>query len=718
MCALDSVQPEDARTTNEYSMKWFNKLIRRADVEGTVTPEGAPPPAVPNADEPNTSVLAGNSSGSMAPQKDHDTLRPLYTLVPGTRPIKLIDYYPEFESYYPECELQTKRWFVENVEDDWVIFDVGANVGYYSILFSRLASSGRVFAFEPTETIKKLNKNLAFHGCANVSTFERALGATAGRFEEDVYRIWGQPPERMTYTFSTVDEMVRELALTRLDCVKIDVDSFDFEVLQGAEKAFEKFDPWIVVELNHALARRNHSAPEAFQWLAARGYTSALVLDHENFVLRRAGQARSAGLPKLELTFDTRPMFLEAAHEKGVERFNPFASLPHSHGNARIESDAGGWRIEAPGPRWSYAAEWPLVSEATTSFLVEIEARVEGGDVAFSFVGKDKVWGETTLRPGDFNQTVVLHKAEATPITGLLLRNADADGATAQTQVLQLRCFEAVPAKPPSPSRVLMPSVTSLSARDMVLLLEQNVESGLGNDESDDRIDIMPVERLGQTLGFARPFIPTRLYKHSLADFNTERDETPIFEYIYGNARPRRHLEIGTWEGHGAATVARVSEAEIWTVNLPEGERDEKGMPKYAQIGSPDSSDLQPTDAGIAIGWRYREAGFGERVHQILCNSLDLDVGQWNSGFFDTIFIDGGHTIDVVTSDTEKTLPLLRSGGLMIWHDFCPDPQTLSQCEAPRGVVAAIATNLGRWRPQFAKIFWIRPSWILVGIKK
>ena len=155
----------------------------------------------------------------------------IYTLVPGEEPIELVDYYSDFISYYPECELQTKRWFVENIEKEWVIFDVGANIGYYSILFSRLASMGRVFAFEPTETITKLKANIDCHGCSNVTAFNTALGAREGKIEENIYRIWGRPPERRIYKFSTIDDMVNKLGLTRLDCVKIDVDSFDLDNL-------------------------------------------------------------------------------------------------------------------------------------------------------------------------------------------------------------------------------------------------------------------------------------------------------------------------------------------------------------------------------------------------------------------------------------------------------------------------------------------------------
>jgi FkbM family methyltransferase len=230
------------------------------------------------------------------------------TRVPGRNAIELVAYYPEFAWYYPECELQTKRWFVERIEPDWVIFDVGANIGYYSILFSQLAPRGRVYAFEPTSTIDMLRANVAHHGCANVTPMQLALGMGSGRLEENIFRIWGQPAERQPYDFSTVDDVAARIGLTRLDCIKIDCDSFDFEVLRGADTTLRRYDPWIVVELNHALAVRNQSAPEALEWLAARGYDRALVLDHDNFVLRRSAQGGALPERSVALNFETRPI--------------------------------------------------------------------------------------------------------------------------------------------------------------------------------------------------------------------------------------------------------------------------------------------------------------------------------------------------------------------------------------------------------------------------
>ena len=153
--------------------------------------------------------------------------------IPKRNPIELISYYDEFAWYYPTCEMETKRWFVDNVQSDWCIFDIGANVGYYSILFSRLAPSGQIFAFEPTSTEAMLRANLAHHQVRNIEVHKIAVGRQPGLRTDDIFRIWGHDAERNEYPFVSVDSFVQERKLTKVDCLKIDVDSFDFEVLQG-----------------------------------------------------------------------------------------------------------------------------------------------------------------------------------------------------------------------------------------------------------------------------------------------------------------------------------------------------------------------------------------------------------------------------------------------------------------------------------------------------
>jgi FkbM family methyltransferase len=240
-------------------------------------------------------------SGSRKDEPGENVRPPVFTQVPGLPPIELVAYYDEFRDYYPECEMNTKGWFVRNVRLDWVILDCGANIGYYTILFARLAPEGRVYSFEPTITYEMLLTNLAHHQINNVTPLKLALGKSTGQIEDSIFRIWGKEPEKMVYSFTTIDDFIATNQLRRLDCIKIDVDSFDFEVLQGARETLIKHDPFVVVELNHALSRRNQSVPQALEWLAGMGYKTAFSLDYDNFLLKRNLQSVNTGTNGLQI---------------------------------------------------------------------------------------------------------------------------------------------------------------------------------------------------------------------------------------------------------------------------------------------------------------------------------------------------------------------------------------------------------------------------------
>jgi hypothetical protein len=109
-----------------------------------------------------------------------------------------------------------------------------------------------------------------------------------------------------------------------------------------------------------------------------------------------------------------------------------------------------------------------------------------------------------------------------------------------------------------------------------------------------------------------------------------------------------------------------------------------------------DASTVQ-TDAGDWIGWRYRAAGYTKRVRQILVDSTKWDSSRFADGFFDSILIDGGHATDVVISDTNKSLRLLRPGGLLLWHDFCPADPPMIHSAATRGVVNTLHAHWHEW---------------------
>jgi FkbM family methyltransferase len=205
--------------------------------------------------------------------------------IPRSDPIELIRFYEQFKDYYPDCEPKTKRWFVDHAKKDWRILDCGANIGYYTILFSRLASEGVVWALEPTDTYDMLLENLTHAEVRNVQPHKLALGACSGVRTESIFRIWGNPAEVKEYGFSTLDEFTK--GFDRLDCVKIDTDSYDLEVLKGGVETLRRFNPFVVVEICYALERRGSSPKEALLWLMNQGYTHCSVMDEErNYLLR------------------------------------------------------------------------------------------------------------------------------------------------------------------------------------------------------------------------------------------------------------------------------------------------------------------------------------------------------------------------------------------------------------------------------------------------
>lgn len=672
---------------------------------------------------------AGSTESEVAPgfPAADPAMRAIYTLVPGQAPIELVAFYPEFVDYYPNCELQTKRWFVEHIQPDWVIFDIGANIGYYSILFSRLAPRGRILAFEPTATIDLLRDNLAHHSCDNVEPLQLEVGRRSGRIKDDVYRIWGREPERQEYDFTTVDDFVASRGVDRLDCLKIDVDSFDLEVLHGAAQTLERFDPWFVVELNHALAKRGQSLPQALEWLSARGYSEATVLDYENFAFKRsaAGATPDPGLAACRIVFDTRPLIMPSGLDNGPALADPFDSEPVLHNAAQAQSQGGSsWLISAPGPTWSFAASWQRRKDCDWPrgpAVVTIELSVTGGTIGAGCLKEDfstYVDKEAIVQPGGSVQTVVLTVQEATEIDRLMLRNADPDGEAAVIRLASIRCCRRVPASPRATEPLLDPTRLGISLSECEAALAGRPEPFASDAPMMPDIEIVPVEKLGAALGFRRPFVPEiMLYDHALAEFQTERDEAAIYRYIYRNARPRRHFEFGTWEGFNVVLCAQSSEAEIWTLNLPDGERDAAGRPVYGSTAPWWRPDEAGGDSGAAIGWRYRQAGYSGRVHQILCDSRTFDDSTFPAGWFDTVLIDGGHQPDVVASDTDKALRLVRRSGIVIWHDFCPDPRTLSQAPAPPGVMRAVLDHFESWRPSLSRLFWVRPGWMLIGVR-
>jgi hypothetical protein len=250
-------------------------------------------------------------------------------------------------------------------------------------------------------------------------------------------------------------------------------------------------------------------------------------------------------------------------------------------------------------------------------------------------------------------------------------------------------------------------------------------------------IDEVSVNNLQKRLRFSEAFQGSESsFRKPLSQLNMENDDAPIFRYIYRNFRPRRHLEFGTWEGSGVVACLEECDATVWTLNLFEGEfkatqdfayghklQNNEAVPSWSHkrvFTDPVEGTITyyQTDSFGFIGRQYREKNLGHRVCQIYCDSRDWDVSQYPKNFFDTILIDGGHTKEIVENDTRKALTVLRPGGLIIWHDYCPAEELNVEGSSTQGVTRAIDELQPLLRGALSDLFWINPSWMLVGKKR
>ncbi|NSY62268.1 class I SAM-dependent methyltransferase [Agrobacterium tumefaciens] len=668
------------------------------------SPSGSRPEHISGSEEQQSAEpQPGLEAEALVPAVQLD-LAPIWTMVPEAEPILLGSYYAHMRGYYPYCEMQTKRWCVRNIGRDWRIFDVGGNIGYYSALFGRCASEGRVIAYEPTETHRMLRHNLELNGISNVEVRQLAMGETEGNRRDAIFRVWGSPAEVEEFPFSTVDAEIRRLEWDRLDLLKVDVDSFDLEVLKGALQTLDKFNPWVLVELNHALAERKQSVSQALEWLASVGYHDALVMDGENFLLRRPEGAPVAA-DGLRLIHEREPVYVAPVLVATDALAADVADTFEPAGAGVVNEETGDLIIDAPA--WGYGLIWKVQPVCLGPAIVRLSVSVSGADVGILCVQEsfsELLGSEAFVLPGGETAVeIALDRVE--DLRGIVIRKGPTLPGVANIRFSKPIVLQAEARRNTTPS----PSMNPLQ-HEIALSEAAKGLASLSFDVPENSLEIVDAHMLGERLGLGYSFrAPINLVNMPLTQFRMEVHDAKILEQLYRAFQPKRHLEFGTWEGFGARLCLQHSEALLWTLNLPEGEKDTEGRSLYS-----DASGV--TDGGNRIGRLYREAGLASRVTQLLVDSREFDTAAFSSDFFDTVLIDGGHTADVVANDTEKALQVVRPGGLVMWHDFCPDPLILAEQNAAQGVVEAVLLNWKQWRPRFSSLFWVRPSWLLVGV--
>lgn len=155
-------------------------------------------------------------------------------------------------------EVDRLRAFAAAARQGAIIYDVGANVGIYSLLASsRTGPSGKVYAFEPQKrNVDYLRRHMALNHVQNCFVFETAVSDTEGtlRFSaasQDFSMGRLSVDGEALVPSTTLDNCIYgEKGLRPPNLLKIDVEGAELNVLQGATRALTEFHPTIFLEIH------------------------------------------------------------------------------------------------------------------------------------------------------------------------------------------------------------------------------------------------------------------------------------------------------------------------------------------------------------------------------------------------------------------------------------------------------------------------------------
>lgn len=143
-----------------------------------------------------------------------------------------------------------------------IFYDIGANVGFYSLLASRLVGDGKVYAFEPLpRNTVFLRQHLALNTVRNVDVIEMAVSDQVGtaRFAVEATGAMGHIEESGTLQVpsTTLDALTEQRRIAPPDYIKMDIEGEEGKALRGAERCLRSSRPTLLLATHGAEIRRD-----------------------------------------------------------------------------------------------------------------------------------------------------------------------------------------------------------------------------------------------------------------------------------------------------------------------------------------------------------------------------------------------------------------------------------------------------------------------------
>lgn len=191
--------------------------------------------------------------------------------------LKIIGHHDSYISrrlFEGNFEKEEIRFIKRFLRPDESFVDIGANIGYHSLIAAHQlkGGQGKVYAFEPTPlTFKWLVENISINGFENVVAQPKAMSNKHGRFPfnqyhggKDAYNSFGNVMKRSPQTqveveTTTLDQFMHSIgtASQHISLVKIDVEGWEYPVFKGGQEYLSQNNaPVLMVEFTDDNARK------------------------------------------------------------------------------------------------------------------------------------------------------------------------------------------------------------------------------------------------------------------------------------------------------------------------------------------------------------------------------------------------------------------------------------------------------------------------------
>ena len=185
--------------------------------------------------------------------------------------------------------------FLKLIPENTAVLDIGANIGIMTVHLARSIKGVTVYSFEPMpKNINAFKRIVHYFKLKNVKLFEIALGNSEGEVEMVMpvianVRMQGlshvihdsipdnNEGERFKVPLKMLDKMEELMnASQRISAIKIDVENFEFFVLEGAKQLITKNKPIVYAEL-----WENENRDKCFELFKSLNYKTVVVIDNK-----------------------------------------------------------------------------------------------------------------------------------------------------------------------------------------------------------------------------------------------------------------------------------------------------------------------------------------------------------------------------------------------------------------------------------------------------